>query len=126
MVITQTCEDIYLNFLYIDLNVIRLSSYLLFTLLDLGLYSKHHLRVMDSLYYPSCHILVFQEFPYHHIPYSTVPVPVLLRKAYSMKFVLRHPMHSHMLHPHQNMIIPLKSGKKNKGDTFQSTKCQLT
>ena len=52
MVITQTCEDIYLNFLYIGLNVICLSSYLLFTLLDLGLCSKHHLRVMDSLYYP--------------------------------------------------------------------------
>jgi len=52
MVITQTYEDIYLNFLYIGLNVIRLSSYLLFTLLDLGLYSKHYLRVMDSLYYP--------------------------------------------------------------------------
>lgn len=31
-VITQTCEDIYLYFLYIGLNIIRLSSYLLFTL----------------------------------------------------------------------------------------------
>ena len=116
----------YIFYILIGLNVIRLSNYLLFTLYDLGLYSKHHLRVMDSLYYPSCHILVFQEFPYHHIPYSTIPVPVLLRKAYSMKFVLCHPMHPHMPHPHQNMIIPLKSGKKNKGDTFQSTKCQLT
>ena len=28
------------------------SSYILFTLLDLDLYYKHHLIVMDSLYYP--------------------------------------------------------------------------
>ena len=32
-------------------NIKHLFSYLLFTFLDLELYFKHHLKIMDSLYY---------------------------------------------------------------------------
>ena len=48
----QTCRNFYLYVLYIGFNIEHLTSYLLFTLLDLGFYSKHHLMVMNSFYYP--------------------------------------------------------------------------
>ena len=59
----------YLYVLYIGFNVEYLPSYLLFTLLDLGLYSKHHLMAMDSLYYP----LSYPKFFKKHC----IPVPIL-------------------------------------------------